>query len=281
MKRIFVIIILFLIISNSFNIEQKKYLRPFSIVFNFFYSPFFNIYNPEFKNLSISVSATFDNGLSFQYRFSKFIGIDQGLFLNLGFDLSEAHYFESNNLTKYSQNIFCIFLDMPLNLVIYIPINKELKNNYNIIFLFKTGLVLELWVYSLYRITKDFILIQEGSFHDNIVDGPNQFERSVDYSKIINLVNLGINLGMAFKFHSNKFLSIYPELGVKFFILPTLYGYNERIGGYDTLLSRNDGKLDKTLFDFKISFYTGMAISLDFGKAKDNLYNILELQDWI
>ncbi len=279
MKRIIIIILFLLLVSISFfSIEGKKldYLKPFSIVFNFFYSPLFNIYNPEFKNLSLSIAGTFDIGASFQYRFNKFIGIEQGLFLNPGFDFSEAQYIEDNNMTKYSQNLFSLFLELPFNLLIYIPLNKELKNNYKMVFIIKTGLLFNAWLYSFYRIEKDSLLIQEGSFHDNIIDGPNQFKRSMDYSKVINPFNLGINLGVAFKFHSNSFFSIYPETGVKIFLLPTLYGYSEKIGGYDTLLSRNDGRDDKTLFDFKISIYLGIGMSLDFGKSDDNLYDIIK-----
>lgn len=279
MKKTLSFFILFFIVLNTKGLDKEKvnsYLKPSSIVFNLFFSPFFNIYNPEFKGLSIAFATTFDLGAFYQYRFSKFIGVESGFSLNLGFDLTESKYIESNTIVNYSQNTFCFFLDIPFNAVIYIPFEREFKNNYKLILLIKSGLILDLWLYSFYRVEKNGIFIQQGSFHDNIIDGPNQFNRFVDYSKIINLINLGLNLSFGLKFHSNKWVSIYPELGIKFFLLPVLYGYNERIGGYDLLLSRNNGINDKSIFDFKIQLYIGIGISIDFGNYSDNLYDIIK-----
>ena len=281
MKRIlFVFFIFFFIMSNFFSKEKEfpEYLKPASVNLGFYFSPFFNLYNPEFKGLYALFATTFDISSSFQYRFGKFIGFESGISLNLGLDFTEANYIENKNLTKYSQTLFSIFLDIPLNAVIYIPIKIELKNNYAINLIIKSGIVLDFWLYSYYKIEKNSILIQEGSFHDSIIDGPNQFQRSVDYSKIINLVNLGLNLSFATKFYSSKFISFYPELGIKAFFLPTLYGYIEKIGGYDLLLSRNDGSNDKTILDFKIQLYVGFFISFDFGKHNDNLYEIVKFK---
>ncbi|HOL56936.1 MAG TPA: hypothetical protein PK351_06645 [Spirochaetota bacterium] len=277
-KNIFTFLFMILIL-NSFAIDKNKvpsYLKPSSISFNLFFSPFFNLYNPEFKGLSFAFATTFDIANSFQYRFSKFIGLEGGISFNLGFDFTESKYIELDNIVTYSQNTFSFFMDIPLNLMIYIPLEKELKNNYHLNFIIKSGLILDLWLYSFYRIEKNYLFLREGSFHDDIIDGPNQFNRYTNYFRIINPVNLGLNLSFIVKLYSNKWVSFYPECGARFFLLPTLYGYNERIGGYDLLLSRNNGINDKSVLDFKIQIYAGIGISVDFGNHNDNLYDILK-----
>jgi hypothetical protein len=144
-------------------------------------------------------------------------------------------------------------------------------------FLVKAGLKFDWWALSYYYLYLDGAEINRGSYQDNVPDGPNIVGDYYNYSKYINHVNLGIHIGFAPKFHSSGIISVYPEIGATFYVLPTFYGWRDKlIGGYNYILVRNNYIKDRSISDFKMSFNVGITLSFDFGKYDDNLTDILK-----
>lgn len=257
---------------------NNPYLYPMSIVASLSFTPYVNIYTPVAVNYS-SFTFTFDLSAGAQYRFHKIVGVDTGITLGIGMSYKKASYAITNDPQFYVRELYNaeIYLQYYLNALIYLPFNVKLKNNYNLAFIIKAGLKLDGWLLSYYYLFQNGTEISQGSYQDNKVDGPNVVGDYYNYSKYINPLNLGIHLGFAPKFHSSGMISVYPEVGATFYVIPTFYGWRDRmIGGYEYILIRNNYIGNRTISDFKISFNVGVTLSFDFGKADDNLVDILK-----
>ncbi|HNZ27570.1 MAG TPA: hypothetical protein PLG34_12190 [Spirochaetota bacterium] len=257
---------------------NNPYLLPISIIVSLSYSPFINIYTPP-ASAYTSFTFTFDLSAGAQYRFHKTVGLDTGLTCSVGMSYKQTSYRITNDPTLYQKELYNveIYLQYYLNALIYLPFNIKLKNNYNLMFLVKAGLKFDWWALSYYYLYLDGAEINRGSYQDNVPDGPNIVGDYYNYSKYINHVNLGIHIGFAPKFHSSGIISVYPEIGATFYVLPTFYGWRDKlIGGYNYILVRNNYIKDRSISDFKMSFNVGITLSFDFGKYDDNLTDILK-----
>lgn len=257
---------------------NNPYLYPMSIVASLSFTPYINMYTPP-ANIYSSFSFTFDLSAGAQYRFHKIVGIDTGITLGIGMSYKKVSYIITNDPGFYVRELYNaeIYLQYYLNALIYLPFNIKLKNNYNLAFIIKAGLKLDGWLLSYYYLFQNGAEISQGSYQDNKVDGPNVVGDYYNYSKYINPLNLGIHLGFAPKFHSSGMISVYPEVGATFYVIPTFYGWRDRmIGGYEYILIRNNFIGNRTISDFKMSFNVGVTLSFDFGKYDDNLIDILK-----
>ena len=254
-------------------------MRPLSPIINVDFSPNIKIFYAASNYDNFSFTVDIAGGI--QYRFHKRVGIDTGLSFNTGMDYKKVKYSLVSGLEcsreMYSVNLFAQFY---FNLLVYFPLNIKLKDNYNLAFILKTGLKLDGWIMSYYFMTEKIgkdSQMYNGNFHDSVKDGPNINGLYYNYSKYINPINLGVHLGFAPKFYSNGMISIYPEIGYTFYVIPTFYGNRDKdkIGGYEYLLVRNNYDKNFTINDFKMAFDVGVSISFDFGTFEDNLSDII------
>jgi hypothetical protein len=284
------LLILLLSLTNIYSKINKtpsisKYLLPLSISLALDLSPEFFIYQPV-SNYTFEIASTFNLGLSFEYRFAKYFALDSGLFFNTGYHYQEGRYIRtgSSSTDIIRLNNIDLFLQYRLSTKVYFPDPIKLKKNYRLLFAFRFGFVLDGWLMSYYFLSKNDKLVSQGQMFDDKEDGPNAigdyetFGEYYRYDKIYNNVNVGAHIGFMTKIYNDNKISISPEIGYIFYMIPITDGQKNGmdIVGSNALLARNNLTDDeKNLSDFKMQVEVGVSISFDFGNPDSNLYDLV------
>ena len=279
-KRIISCLFLFAVISAFvFPAGKKKnyispYLKPLSINFTMNTSPEIYIYTPS-SNYKGEFSAEFEFGLSAEYRFFKWLALEQGTYVNPGYHYRTTRYHNTfdNSDHNIQLNNINLFFQQTFSVKFYFP-GKAVNDYMN--FMLRLGVTFELWTMSYYYLYDNNALSNEGHLFDNTADGPNVYGSYENYKNIHNRFNIGTHIGFGPQFIVGEHVAFIPEFRYTFFLIPVVNGRAKGmdITGLNDIIIRNDGTGDKNLKDYKMLLQIGGTFKFTFGRDGSNLYGL-------
>lgn len=290
MKVFFIVTVFLLTICCGTHLYSKTtkispYLYPLSVSIQFALSPEIYIYQPK-SNYAGEFAFTFDTGVSFEYRFAKYFGLDSGIFVNTGYhyQLLRVKRIGHDEIRSIEMNNTDLFFQYRLSMKVYFPNLIKLKNNYQFQFAFRFGIIMDAWLMSYYYLTNNKAFVSKGQLFSGEVSGPNgqgdylTFGVYYDYGAIYNRVNLGTQVAFCMNIYSGKKISISPEIGFIFYVFPMNDGKKNNIieiTGMNAFLARNNGGLDDiALLDYRMQIVACISIAFSAGEWGTNLYDI-------
>lgn len=277
-------------IDTKSKFQNVKDSYPYSVVLSFFLSPEIFIFTP-ISNYLWYFAFTGDIGVSFEYRFLKWIGVEGGLYINTGANIIQTKYedksaecyyefFKEYNLDMYIIDLFIqhtISMKFYSNEIGLVYKNKRKNDLDKMKFFWRIGNTFEISPLSYYFFYRNNEYLSEGSFFDDKDDGPNAFGKNINYKNISNLANIGAHLGFGVKLYNDDKFYLMPEFKYTFFIFPVTDGKmnSSNVKGVDAILIRNDGKDDKNLLDYKMQIEAGVSISFNFKQVEKIIKMVL------
>ena len=316
LKLYLLLIIFFNILSSSFGFnksfvtdfaakkgkEQKiNFIDPYPLSFYLSLSNGYPIpiHIPE-SNYFIELGVNAGIGFGMEYRFTKWTAIDLNFNVNFGFlwerknyeDMGAPCYYEfykEFTLDMFQYNLYLQQLvsfkfytnEFPIKWKITNPKNKNKKINKEIkgkVF-FRLGATLDGWIFSKYMLYRNDELFTEGSFLDDVLDGPNPYGDMVNYQWLANPIVIGPHICIGFKFYKGDVFSFQPELRVTFSGLPVMDGAKEWVNlrGNDLIMVRNNGENDAHIQDYRITveFVSTFSFTVKELKLDDKVIRIV------
>lgn len=264
--------------------EFPVFWKPFSINAGIGLSNYIFITTPE-TNALVDISQSFRVSIGASYNFFKWFALDSSFSVETGYRYQRSEFIEVTYNERHTVDLAQadVFFAYNIYTLFKIPlkIKKENLNKAKIRFVslfFRLGLSFEGWLESYYFIYDNDQLQNEGSFFDDVDDGPNAWGDYNPYVSVINRFNPVLSIGFGSEIYKTDHFALVPELRYSFYPVKIYDGTlgTEPVEGATWILIRNDGEYDEAIADYKMNIQALLTFKFSFGTYDDNLYKYMK-----